>query len=113
VGKIMDTVWLTIVVAGLFEPLWVICMEKSEHFHNIKWTAAFGISLFMSLFLLSLAMPVLGAGIAYAIWTGIGAVCTLIIGATIYKEPVTALRIFFIAMIIAGIIGINLTSGGA
>ena len=57
-------------------------------------------------------MNVIGAGLSYAIWTGIGAVCTFLMGAVIYKEKVTRLRILFISLIIAGIVGLNLASGG-
>ena len=106
------TTWVYIVVAGLLEPCWVICLERSERFKKMSWTAATCIFLFFSLFLLSLAMQELGPGTSYAIWTGIGALGTLVAGIILFKEPVTWLRIFFILMIVVGIVGINLTASG-
>jgi len=87
-------------------------MEKSEKFKRIPWTIATCVLLFLSLFFLSLAMQELGPGTSYAIWTGIGAIGTLIAGIVLFKEPVTWLRILFILMIVTGIIGINLTATG-
>ncbi|MFA6804079.1 MAG: multidrug efflux SMR transporter [Candidatus Methanomethylophilaceae archaeon] len=104
--------WACIVVAGLLEPCWVISMERSERFRRIPWTIATCVLLFLSLFFLSLAMQELGPGTSYAIWTGIGAIGTLIAGIVLFKEPVTWLRILFILMIVVGIVGINLTATG-
>ncbi len=107
----MDLTWVYIIIAGLLEPCWVICLEKSEKFRKIGWALATCVILFFSLFFLSMAMSVLGPGTSYAVWTGIGAVGTLIVGVILYKEPVTWLRMLFIGLIIAGIVGINLTAG--
>lgn len=65
------------------------------------------------LYLLSLAMAVIGPGTSYAVWTGIGAILTMILGIVIYEEPAKLIRIFFILLIVAGVVGINLVSGVA
>lgn len=108
-----ELVWIYLIIAGFMEPCWVICMEKSDRFRNIKWDIATAVFLFLSMYLLSLAMAVIGPGTSYAIWTGIGAITTLIAGIVLFKEPVKVVRIVFIVLIIAGIVGINLTSGVA
>ena len=109
----MEIVWLLIVIAGLLEPCWVYTMEKSENFRNLKWTAATFIILAVDLYLLSLAMEVLGPGTSYAIWTGIGAICTLIMGIALFNDSASWIRVIFVMLIVAGIVGLNLTSGGA
>ena len=63
-------------------------------------------------YLLSLAMTTIGAGMSYAVWTGIGAVFTFLMGVVVYKEQVRPVRVALIMVIIAGIVGLNLTSGG-
>ena len=109
----MDVVWLLIIVAGLLEPCWVYTMEKSENIRNIPWAAATLIILAVYLLLLSQAMEVLGPGTSYAIWTGIGAICTLIMGIALFDDSASWVRIVFVMLIVAGIVGLNLTSGGA
>ena len=109
----MDIVWLLIVIAGLLEHCWVYTMEKSENFRKLQWTAATLIILAVDLLLLSQAMEVLGPGTSYAIWTGIGAICTLIMGIALFDDSVSWIRIVFVMLIVAGIVGLNLTSGGA
>ncbi len=109
----MDVIWILLIIAGLMEPCWVYTMEKSENFHNVKWAIITIILVAVDLYLLSLAMEVLGAGTSYAIWTGIGAICTLIMGIFLFNDSVSWLRIIFIMIIIAGIVGINVTAGGA
>lgn len=108
----MDIAWLIIIIAGLMEPMWVYTMERSEKFRILKWDIATAVIMIVDLYLLSVAMQTIGAGLSYAIWTGIGAISTFILGAFVYEEKVTKLRILFIFLIIAGIVGLNLASGG-
>lgn len=107
----MDLTWVYLIIAGLLEPCWVICLEKSDKLKNIPWTIATGVFLFFSMLLLSMAMSVLGPGTSYAVWTGIGAIGALIAGIILFREPVTYIRMFFIVLIVIGIVGINLTTG--
>lgn len=104
--------WIYLIVAGLLEPCWVIALEKSERFRNVKWTLALIVFMVVSLYLLSLSMGEIPVGTAYAIWSGIGAIGTLVAGIILYKEPVTYVRMVLIVLLIIGIVGIQLTSGG-
>lgn len=105
--------WPLLIVAGFMEPMWVFTMEKSESFKKITWSAATVLILVVDIYLLSVAMQTIGAGMSYAVWTGIGAVFTFLMGVVLYKEPVKIVRVALIMIIIAGIVGLNLTSGGA
>lgn len=108
----MPIEWVYLVAAGLLEPCWVITMEKSDGFRKVPWTAATAGIMVLSLYMLSLAMAALGPGTSYAVWTGVGAVCTMLVGILMYEEPATVIRILFISLIVVGIVGINLVSGG-
>ena len=104
--------WPILVAAGLMEPVWVYTMGRSESFRNVPWSVATVVVIVADIFLLSVAMRTIGAGISYAVWTGIGAVFTFLMGIAVYREPVRPVRVAMIALIIAGIVGLNLTSGG-
>lgn len=106
----MELAWVYLIVAGLLEPCWVIALGKCEKFRNIKWTILTIVLLAASMGLLSLAMVDLAVGTAYAVWTGIGAIGTLIAGIILYREPVTWIRMLFIALIVIGIVGIQITA---
>lgn len=106
----MELAWVYLIIAGLLEPCWVIALGKCEKFRNIKWTIATIVLLTASMALLSLAMVDLPVGTAYAVWTGIGAIGTLIAGIILYREPVTWVRMLFIALIVIGIVGIQVTA---
>jgi len=86
-------------------------MKRSDRFRNVPWAVATVVFLAASLYLLFLAMASFPVGLAYAIWTGIGAVCTLIAGMILFKEPADVRRMFFAVLTIAGIIGLYLTAG--
>ncbi len=107
---VMDIAWILLIIAGFLEPCWVYTMERSNSFRDVKWAVSTMVIMLTDLYLLSVVMQTLGAGLSYAIWTGIGAVCTFLMGVVIYREPATLIRIVFIFMIIAGIVGLNLTS---
>ncbi len=105
--------WVYLLVAGLLEPCWVIALEKSDRFRKVPWAIATVAILIASLYLLSLSMALIGPGTSYAVWTGIGAVLTMVLGIVIYKEPAVLVRISFIMLIVAGVVGLNLVSGAA
>lgn len=88
-------------------------MERSESFRRIPWTVATALIVIVNLWMLSQAMITIGAGVAYAVWAGIGAVCTFILGIVLYKDPVSIKRTLFIASIIVGIVGLHAVTGGA
>ena len=86
-------------------------MKRSEMFRNIPWAVAALIFIAGSMYLLSLAMVDLPASTSYAVWTGIGAAGTLVAGILLFKESATVAKMFFVLMIIAGIVGLKLTGG--
>ena len=102
--------WVMLGIAGVFEVVWATFMKLSEGFTKLGWTVLTFLSMAVSFFLLARATRTLPLGTAYAVWTGIGALGSVIIGIVIFKEPVTAARIFFAALLLAGIVGIKLTS---
>ncbi len=108
----MDVAWILLIIAGVMETGWVYALKKSDDFKNIKWDVVCLVVMLIDIYLLSLAMKSLGAGISYAIWTGIGAITTFILGIVAYKESKAWYRILFIFVIIVGIVGLNLVSGG-
>ena len=102
--------WSLLVVAGLFEVVWAFAMKQSEGFTRLPATLIMLVAMAGSFGLLTLAMRNLPLGTAYMIWTGIGAVGTVIVGILVYKEPATAMRLFFIATLIGSIIGLKLAT---
>ena len=100
--------WVILFVAGLFECGWAIGLKLSEGFTRLGPSAFTAVALVVSFWLLTWALPV---GTAYAVWTGIGATGTAILGVVLFKEPVTALRLTSMGLIIAGIVGLKVTGG--
>ncbi len=102
--------WLILLVAGLFEVGWAIGLKYSEGFTRFwpsTWTA---ITMLISLGLLGIAMKSLPVGSAYAVWVGVGAIGTALLGILLFGEAVTAARLISLALILAGIIGLRLAS---
>ena len=102
--------WVMLGIAGVFEVVWATFMKLSEGFTKLGWTVLTFLGMAVSFFLLARATRTLPLGTAYAVWTGIGALGSVIIGIVIFKEPVTAARIFFAALLLAGIVGLKLTA---
>lgn len=105
--------WMILLIAGLFEVAFTSCMGKMKETTGIEmylWSAGFIISVFISMILLFKAVQSLPIGTAYAVWTGIGAVGSVLIGILFFKEPVSFLRIFFISTLIMSIVGLKLVS---
>lgn len=90
--------------------LWVLSLRLSENFTKIPFIILTAVFMIISLILLSLSFESIPMGTAYACWTAIGAVGVLVIGILFLGESADILRIFFILLVVAGIIGINLTS---
>jgi quaternary ammonium compound-resistance protein SugE len=102
--------WIILVVAGLFEVAFTTCLKLSENFTNLRWSVGFFISITLSFLLLNKAVQVIPMGTAYAVWTGIGAVGTAILGILMFKEPSDFWRLFFIFLLIGSIAGLKLVS---
>lgn len=99
--------WVTLILAGLFEIGFTTCMKLSEGFTHTFYTIGFLIFTFVSFSLLNKSLVEIPLGTAYAVWTGIGALGTALIGMLFFKDPVGYLRIFFLALLISSIIGLK------
>ena len=107
-GKLMA--WIILCIAGLFEVGWAIGLKYSEGLSRLwptVWTVA---AMIVSLWLLGLAMKSLPVGTAYAVWVGVGAVGTVILGIVLLGEPADTARLVSVSLIIAGIIGLKLAA---
>lgn len=102
--------WVILFIAGLFEIAWAIGLKYSEGFTKL-WVSLFTVaSMIASMVLLAYSLKGLPVGTAYAIWTGIGAVGTAILGIYLFNESKEFLRIFFLLLIVAGILGLKLVT---
>lgn len=101
---------IIVVIGGLLEPVWVIGLKKYNDTRSILWGMVAVLFMFISPGVLAFAMQNMPVGIAYSIWTGIGAVMTVVISRTLYKERLDRMKILFIFMIIAGVVGLELSS---
>jgi len=102
--------WIILFIAGLFEVAWAIGLKYTEGFSKL-WPSVFTIvCMIISMGLLAYAVKHLPIGTAYAIWTGIGAVGTAILGIILFNESKEFVRIFFILLIVIGIVGLKLFS---
>jgi quaternary ammonium compound-resistance protein SugE len=101
--------WIVLFVAGLFEIAWAVGLKYTEGFTRLWPSAATLVAMALSVLLLGWAMRTLPVGTAYAVWTGIGAVGTVVLGILLFGEPATAARLLCVALIVAGILGLKLT----
>jgi quaternary ammonium compound-resistance protein SugE len=102
--------WFILVVAGLLETGWAIGLKYTDGFTKLWPTVATLAAMAVSMTLLGIAVKTLPVGTAYAVWVGIGAVGTVILGVTLLGEPVNPARILSVTLIIAGIIGLKLAT---
>lgn len=102
--------WLILLVAGLFETAWAIGLKWSNGFSELYPSIFTIVCMVISMVLLSIAVKNLPIGTAYAVWTGIGAAGTAILGIILFSEPKDFLRILFICLIVIGITGLKLVS---
>tara|TARA_R110002049_G_scaffold150790_2_gene314009 strand:- start:9406 stop:9732 length:327 start_codon:yes stop_codon:yes gene_type:complete len=105
--------WILLLIAGLFEVGFATCLGKAKEASGTiatYWYGGFLVCLAISMFLLVKATKGLPIGTAYAVWTGIGAVGTVLVGIVLFKEPADFWRLFFITTLIASIIGLKVVS---
>ena len=105
--------WLVVVVAGLLETGFAIALKASDGFSRLLPSLAFVGCAAGSFGLLTYALRTLPVGSAYAVWTGIGAVGTAVVGMVLLGEQVSAARIASIALVVAGVVGLSLSGGHA
>ena len=102
--------WLHLIIAGLLEVAWAVGLKQTAGWTRL-WPSVITVALMIaSFFFLSLALRTLPIGTAYAIWTGIGAIGTALIGIYIFDEPRTTARLVCILLIISGVVGLKLAS---
>jgi quaternary ammonium compound-resistance protein SugE len=102
--------WLLLIVAGVLEIGWAVGLKYTHGFTRPGPTLAVVLVMAVSLALLGLAVRTLPVGTAYAVWTGIGTVGTVLLGIYLFDEPSDAIRLIFISMIVAGIVGLKLVT---
>jgi quaternary ammonium compound-resistance protein SugE len=100
--------WFWLILGGLFEVGFTTALRFVDGFRNLGWTLAFLVSVGLSMALLELASRTIPMGTAYAVWAGIGAIGTVVVGMAFFDEPATTVRLLLILVIIAAIAGLKL-----
>jgi quaternary ammonium compound-resistance protein SugE len=108
--EVVTMSWIILVIAGLFEIGWAIGLKYTQGFTRLWPTLGTVGAMVISVGLLGVAMRELPVGTAYAVWTGIGAVGTVILGIVLFGDPANAPRLVCVGLIVAGILGLKLTS---
>ena len=102
--------WVILFIAGLCEIGWAVGLKYTDGFTRLWPTVFTGVSLVVSMALLGIAVKTLPLGTAFAVWTGIGAVGTVILGIVLFKEPATVARLVCVGLIVSGILGLKFLS---
>ncbi|WP_207512870.1 DMT family transporter [Longitalea luteola] len=105
--------WFLLIIAGLFEVVFATCLGKAQATTgntSMLWYAGFFVSLFISMFLLMKVTQTIPIGTSYAVWTGIGAAGTALIGIFLFKDPVSFWRLFFLITLIGSVVGLKAVS---
>ncbi len=102
--------WIYLCIAGLLEIVWAISLKHTEGFSNLRWSVVTVVGMTASFYFLAQALKTIPVGTAYAIWTGIGAAGTAILGIILFSESAALPRLVCIGVIVAGIVGLMLTS---
>ncbi len=105
-------IYLWLALAVLFEVGWAVAMKLSQGFSRVGPTIATVVMYLLSVVFLSLATKKMDIGVAYAVWAGSGVALIAIVGMWYFKEPVTALKVASLAVIVLGIVGLNVATGG-
>ena len=100
--------WIYLLIAGFFGVAWAIGMKMSNGFTDVKISVLTVIGMIASFYFLALSLKHIPLGTAYAVWTGIGTVGTVIFGVILFKEPASVVRFLCIFLILAGIVGLKL-----
>ena len=106
----MNSAWVYLIIAGVFETGWAIGLELSDGFTKLVPSIATVISMAISVVLLGRAVQSLPIGTAYAVWTGIGATATALLGILLFDETFSITRLGFIGFIVIGVAGLELSS---
>lgn len=102
--------WIYLIIAGFFEVAFTTSLKLSNNFSDKLWAFLFVVSITLSFYFLNKAIQIIPMGTAYAVWTGIGAVGTAVVGILYFKEPSDFWRMFFIILLIGSIFGLKVVS---
>lgn len=102
--------WFLLVLAGLFEVVWVTFLKESNGLSKLVPTMIFIFSLALSMALLGVSMRIIPMSLSYPIWTGIGAIGSVLVGYLFYSEPLGLLKLVFLTLILIGIVGLKYSS---
>ncbi len=100
--------WLYLITAGVFEVGFTTCLKKSNNFTDWRFALGFLVCATISFGLLSVALRSIPLGTAYAVWTGIGAAGTVMVGIYVFGDPTSLARMFFLALLVGSIVGLRL-----
>lgn len=109
----MDSGMVLIIIGAFMEPVWVVALKKFNEDHGIPWLAVTVVFCVLSPAMMGFGMQTVPMGIAYAVWTGIGAVCTMAVGYFLYKDSITTVKLACVGLILAGVIGLQLFGGAS
>ncbi|RDI73065.1 DMT family transporter [Halopelagius longus] len=102
-----QTAWLVLLAAACFETVWAVGLEYADGFSNLRATAVVVVALVVSMAGLAKAVEVLPVGTAYAVWTGVGAVGTVVLGIVLFGESTSPVRLVCLTAIVAGVVGLR------
>ena len=104
------TAWILLILSGLLDVAWAMSVKMAAGYSRLAWSVLSFVLLAVFIYALGKALQVLPLGTAYAVWTGIGAIGSILVGIVIFSEPATFVRLFWIAVTLSGIVGLKLTS---
>lgn len=102
--------WLILFLAGALEIVWVVALKMSDNFSKLVPSSVMVVSIVSSFVLLNVSIRTLPIGVAYAVWTGMGAAGAVVAGIVLFKEPCTFWHVFFLSLIVCGLVGIKFVS---
>lgn len=102
--------WIALLLAGLFEIGWTVGLKNMDNHRHLLWSVVFYMSIITSFWFLQSALKTIPLGTAYAIYTGIGAVGTALVGILFFGESYTVLRLGFLALMVVALVGLKLTT---
>lgn len=106
----MNKAWIYVIIGGLIEIFWALCLKKSNGFTNLGYSIATIILVIISFYMFAKAMNLLPSGIGYTVYTGIGAIGTIIFGILILGESISLPKVIFSCLLIIGLIGLKMNS---
>ncbi|MFB8227174.1 DMT family transporter [Cellulosimicrobium sp. NPDC055967] len=104
--------WIVLILSGMLEAGWALSLKASHGFTKLWPSVGFVGMLVLSMVGLSIALKSLPVGVAYGVWVGIGASLTAVLAVVLFDEPVTVLKVISLVLIVAGVVGLNLSGGG-